>query len=425
VVSLQDKINCMNKSLRQALFGGAVCAALFSCNKQQGGPEGTDGGKIVYVESNDYHDDANAVLAYRKQPDGTLKPLPGSPFLTHGAGVANPQQVLGPDDTDDPIVISDDGHFLFAVNGGSNTVAVFGINPDGTLTPVPGSPFPSGGQTPCSVAIDGHFAYVANKSFDPLHTITQLPNYTTFTVEGDGRLTEVQGGKIEVPAGSSPSQVLLSNDRRFLFATDFLAFMLPTENGVPIGTLLSFDLAGLGGIHYAPGAPYSVPAGDGGALGLATNPRSNTLYVGFPVAGAFGVYSIDPGDGVLSFETSLPGGPGTCWIRTNAGGTRLYTLNSGENSVGIYNVENPDAPVFITKLTLKDATSSGDFALGFSPDGGTLYVVSQNTATDFTTGNHNWLHTLKVAADGTLSEPGDPLQLPVGNDVRPQGVATR
>jgi hypothetical protein len=327
VVSLQDKINCMNKSKSRrrrlvrrtdfnglpemsyffgrafpahlVLLGATVCAALFSCNKQQGGPEGTDGGKIVYVESNDYHDNANAVLAYGKQPDGTLKPLPGSPFLTHGAGVANPQQVLGPDDSDDPIVISDDGHFLFAVNGGSNTVAVFSINPDGTLAPAPGSPFPSGGQTPCSVAIDGNFVYLANKSFDPLHTITQLPNYSTFTVDGSGRLEEVAGGKIEVPAGSSPSQVLLSNDKRFLFATDFLAFMLPPmEDGAPVGTLISFDVAGLGGLHFAPGAPYSVPAGDGGALGLATNPRSNTLYVGLPVAGAFGVYSIDPTDGV-------------------------------------------------------------------------------------------------------------------------------
>ncbi len=89
-----------------------------------------------------------------------------------------------------------------------------------------------------------------------------------------------------MPAGSSPSQVLLSNDRRFVFATNFLAFMIPVEN--PLGTLVSFEIKNNGQLQFAAGAPYAVPAGDGGALGLAENPRSNTLYVGFPVASAFG-----------------------------------------------------------------------------------------------------------------------------------------
>ncbi|HEV3412560.1 MAG TPA: beta-propeller fold lactonase family protein [Puia sp.] len=403
--------------------GLAICSALFSCSKKVGGPEGTDGGKVVYVISNDYHDNANAVLAYRRKADGTLAPLPGSPFLTHGAGLANPKQVLGPDDTDDPLVISEDGRFLFAVNGGSNTIAVFSINPDGSLVPVPGSPFPSGGQTPCSVAINGRFVYIANKAFDPLHPITQLPNYTAFEVNDAGQLSPVPNGTIEVPAGSSPSQVLLSNDRRFLFATDFLAFMLPSEE--PIGTLLSFDVRGEHGLVLAPGAPYVVPTGDGGALGLATNPRSDrTLYVGFPVGGKFGVYGIDEATGGLNFETQVAAGPGVCWIRTNSSGNRLYTLNSGQNSVGVYNTDDPDLPAPINTLTLKDSKNSGDFSLGFSPDGGSLYVVSQNTDTTFVA-NNNWLHVLKVAADGTVSEPGEPLQLPVPNDVRPQGVATR
>jgi 6-phosphogluconolactonase len=406
----------------------AVCAVFFSCNKRSGGAVIDDGGKVVYVISNDYHDNANAVLAYRRKADGTLAPLPGSPFPTRGAGLANPKQVLGPDDTDDPLVISDDGRFLFAVNGGSNTVAVFSINPDGSLVAVPGSPFPSGGQTPCSVAVNGRFVYIANKAFDPLHLITWQPNYTTFEVDDAGRLSPVPNGTINVPPGSSPSQVLLSNDRRFLFATDFLAFMLPTEE--PTGTLLSLQVEGDRGLSLASGAPYVVPKGDGGALGLATNPASDrTLYVGFPVAGAFGVYDIDPSTGVLNFVTQVAGGPATCWLRTNRNGSRLYTLNSGQNAVGVYNTENPQAPTAINTLTLKDsgpagALTSGDFSLGFSPDGGTLYVVSQNVDTTFAS-NNNWLHVLKVAADGTVSEPGEPLQLPVPNDVRPQGVATR
>lgn len=422
----------MKLRLLAALTGSAALLALASCNKKPGNPEGTDGGKVVYVMSNDWHDNANAILAYRQKSDGTLAPLPGSPFLTQGAGLSNPTEGLGPDDTDDAIVISEDGQYLFAVNGGSNTVAVFHINADGTLTPVPGSPFASGGQTPCSVAINGHFVYVANKSFDPMHTITEAPNYTTFTVDGAGRLEQVPGGQVQVAPGSSPSQVLLSDDRQHVFATDFLAFMLKTEE--PTGTLISFNLQGNGGLTLAPGAPYVVPTGDGGALGLAQNPHSNTLYVGFPVSSSVGVYNIDPENGVLSFDTSVAAGPGACWLRTNTEGSRLYALNSGENSVQVYDIERSTAPVSIGKLFLKDdgptvaggtGPSSGDFAEAFSPDGTTLYVVSQSINPDFAAGDFNFLHVLKVQPDGTVTEPGDPVALPVASDVRPEGVATR
>lgn len=418
----------MNTRLLLAVAGLGLAAGMSSCSKQQGGVGAAEQNKIVYVLSNDYHANANAVLAYKRQSDGTLKPLNGSPFLTHGAGVGNPTEALGPDDTDDPLVISPDGRYLLAVNGGSNTVAVFSINSDGSLSTVPGSPFASGGQTPCSIAVNGGYVYVANKSLDPLHTITQLPNYVSFSITSAGKLEQVPGGKVEVPAGSAPSQVLLSNDHAHVFATDFLAFMLPTE--VPLGTLVSFNVAGGGGLKAAAGSPYSLPSGDGGALGLAENPLAPVLYVGFPVASAVGVYTVDASTGVLSLNGTVSAGAAACWLRTNARGTRLYVLNSGENSVGVYDITNATSPVFISKLVLKNsggtagALASGDFALNFSPEGNILYVVSQdiNPAAG---GDFNYLHSLAVASDGTVTEPGEPLALPVAADVRPLGVATR
>jgi hypothetical protein len=68
--------------------------------------------------------------------------------------------------------------------------------------------------------------------------------------------------------------------------------------------------------------------------------------------------------------------------------------------------------------------AGGDFALGFSPDGTSLYVVDQDINPG-AGGDFNALHVLKVAADGELTEPTDPMPLPVGSDVRPIGVATR
>jgi hypothetical protein len=93
----------MNTRLLFAVAGMAFAAGITSCTKQQGGIGAAEQNKIVYVLSNDYHDNANAVLAYKRLASGVLEALPGSPFSTHGAGLANPAEALGFDDTDDPV----------------------------------------------------------------------------------------------------------------------------------------------------------------------------------------------------------------------------------------------------------------------------------------------------------------------------------
>lgn len=53
--------------------------------------------------------------------------------------------------------------FAYVVNNGSHDVSGFKVKPNGSLTPLPGSPFPAGTQ-PTSIAVDptGSFAYVTN-----------------------------------------------------------------------------------------------------------------------------------------------------------------------------------------------------------------------------------------------------------------------
>lgn len=63
-------------------------------------------------------------------------------------------------------------------------------------------------------------------------------------------------------------------------------------------------------------------------------------------------------------------------------------------------------------------------ANGLSSNEKFLYVVSQNTNFYYAeTVNNNWLHVLAVQPDGTLTEPGEPIQLPVSSAVIPHGVA--
>ncbi|GAB3227584.1 hypothetical protein GCM10027423_64540 [Spirosoma arcticum] len=384
---------------------------------------------ILYVQTNNFQNNQNAVLAYRDQGNGKLEPLAGSPFLTNGSGVGNPEQLLGPLDSDYEVRVSSDGQYLLAVNSGSNTIAVFSIKATGALEHVAGSPFPSNGQTPVGIDVSGNFVFVLNKSQDPLHPTPQLPNYATFTIDAGGKLTPVAGAKVETTAGTSPSNALISRDGKFLFGTDFLGFMLMP----PVGTLRSFTINANGTLTAVAGTPYVVPGMDGTALGLWQHPSGSVLYVGNPLQGKVGVYAINATTGALSLQTSVPAGKAACWIRTNKAGDHMYVLNSGDNTVQVYNSSSPIAPISIQTLELKNSgpsyagpggalfKTSEPFSLVFSSSETILYVVNQHTNKDFSIGNYNYLHTLKIAANGTLTEDTEPLQLPVPNTVRPKG----
>lgn len=412
------------------IFSGSffffACLFLASCSKN----ENTTGAAydVIYVETNNFNTGQNAVIAYKDNGDGVLTQLTGSPFLTSGTGVSDLAQGLGPLDSDFELRISADKKFLLAVNSGSNTIAVFSINSDGTLVQVPGSPFASGGQTPVSIGVSDNTVFVVNKSQDPLALTPQAPNYSTFTIDATGKLTPVTGGKFEVMAGVSPSQALVSNDKKYLYGTDFLSFMLTT----PLPSLKAFAIGSTGTLSTLAGSPYATPVTPDAALGLWQHPSGTPLYVGFPVQGKIGVYNVNATTGALTFQTSVAAGKAACWFRTNSVGNHLYALNSGDNVVQVYNTASPLLPVSIQSLQLKNSgplyggpgfTTSEDFSLCLSTNEKTLYVVCQHTNTDFSIGNFNFLHVLKVADDGTLTEPADPIQLPVPNTIRPKGSA--
>lgn len=427
VIFLENKLRQSN-FLAMGIFIFSISIAS-SCNKPDM-PMSMSREPVIYVENNDFHDNKNAVLAFRINEEGKMKALPGSPFLTGGAGLGNPSQILGPDDQETPIIISADGKYLLAVNGGSNTIAVFEIHDDGSISAVAGSPFPSNGETPVSLAQKNNFIFVVNKSQNPLQKVTMKPNYSTLMISADGKLSMVPGGKFETTEGTSPAQALVSRDQKFLFGVDFLGFMIDP----PVGTLRSFIINNAGILTPAAGTPQALPGNTGGALGLWQHPKDNTLYVGFPVASRIGVYEINPTSGNLSYSKSVEAGAAACWIRTNSQGDRMYVLNSAEATVGVYNISNSLNPVIMAKLKLKksgpvfgpmNAATSEPFNLTFSPSGKILYVVSQHANTDFSIGNYNYFHSLQVMTDGTLSELMEPAEIPVPANFRPQGIVVK
>ena len=369
----------------------------------------------IYTESNIATPLGNSILAYRTLDDGTLQPLMGSPFLTGGAGFVDPSFSLGPFDSDQNIIVNPTHTLLFAVNSGSNSIAVFHIANDGSLTPVQGSPFYSEGVQPVSLGYEDGILVVVNKHGDPAqNTDKSLPNYTTFRLNDDGTLTHISQSTIEVAAGSSPSQALVHAG--LVFGADFLGGMIESfslDSGylyqkTPL-TLPDSEFAGINAPH--------VP------LGLAVNPIAPVLYVGYPTVSKVGVYSYDMNGNLTFLQTVSNSGKAVCWFKSNATGSRLYTANAGDHSLSVYDTSDPYHPFEIQRLVLNAEGGLYQFAL--DPSETMLYILEQRDHASIPMGMGNALHVLSIdPSTGKLAEiNSDMIQLQLPGDTRPEGMA--
>jgi 6-phosphogluconolactonase (cycloisomerase 2 family) len=366
---------------------------------------------VVYVESNKAEN--NSILAYRRDANGKLTFM--GEYPTRGKGVFDLSLQLGPFDSDQNIITNPERTLLFAVNSGSDTVAVFRIQPNGSLVHVDGSPFPSGGVNPVSVGLSRDTLVVVNKAMDPQRSTLTQPNYASFRVEPDGRLTMLLSN-VPAPAGSSPTQALISPSHRLVFDAQFLGEMLQSFILEPGGALTPTDAQPLPASEFVGSTQPHRP------LGLWGHPKKPILYVGFVTINRLGVYTYDF-LGHLTFVRTVPNsGVAICWLRTNDEGTYLYTSNTMDNTISVYDTTFPLTPVEVQNLKLKGLGNS--FQIDLDPQGDFLYVVTQRATSTIPLGEGNTLHVLMVnKANGKLSEAGSsPIKLPVPQGTRPQGV---
>lgn len=414
---------------------------------------------VLYITTNDPTPGQNAVLAFRRGPDGALNFLGRYPM--GGTGVGNPNFRLGTLDSDQSLIVSPDRRFLFAVNSGSDSIAVFGIHSDGTLETMKGSPFPSGGHFPAGVGLRGDFLYVAHKNEVPGEDPANFPapNYTAFRVNPNGKLIPIPHSTVETPRGSSPTQTLISGDGRFVFSTELLADF-PTDffpaDGFPAApgagggnTLRSFVIEPNGRLRPNPAIrlpepdtahpdPLGLLSGSGhvsgttnGALGLAVHPTLPILYIGFPFRFQLGVYTWDQATGALTFAHVVSNaGQVICWIQVRRDGRFAYTSNQLDSTVSVYDLNDPLRPVEIAfaDLALAPGATVGGLASqeSLTPDGRFLYVLEQRITDNAGDGSANALHLLAATPEGGVSEPLPPINLQslgVPRTARPQGIA--
>jgi hypothetical protein len=248
---------------------------------------------FVYVNANPDHS-ANSVSAVHLAKDGRTTLVPGSPYATGGAGLA---PAAGAEFAH-RIEVSRARNLLYAANDGSGTIAAFVVNPfDGTLAPVPGSPFAVEGWSSFSgisltSSADGRFLYASGTTV------------VSFSIAANGALSPIGS---EWVFGQRVAGVAVTGDNTRLFlSTPSGVFILDTgESGLAadspdvlsvgstatdlrldplgarlwVGTKSSGILAyqvGPGAIDIVPGAPFF--AGTAGLSGLSADTYGRMLF---------------------------------------------------------------------------------------------------------------------------------------------------
>lgn len=172
----------------------------------------------VYTATNDPN--GNAVIVFRRHPDGTLTQGPTVP--TGGTGIAaQPPFTFPIVDSQDSMTLARDGRLLFVVNDGDNTITSFRATDDGLRRVARVS---SGGLLPVSLTTHGHLLYVVNEMSSNIHG---------FYFSDDGRLWPIPGSSQALSPLFPSSPTAVGGVAADIGFTPDGSQLVVTERGVP------------------------------------------------------------------------------------------------------------------------------------------------------------------------------------------------
>lgn len=263
-------------------------------------------------------------------------------------------------DVDDQGALRVVGDKVLAVNPGSDTIAVLSTK-GGQLRPVAGSPFPSGGQTPISIAASGDVVYVANQA--PMGA----PNITGFRLATDGGLKPIPGSTIMLAKGLGAAQVEFAPDGKTLVATS--GFQMEGK-----GLVHSYRLQSDGTLKEAPGSPMSTGVVSGN-VGFSWDPKGRRVFVSNFRGSAVVVFDIGSEGGLSRKQTLGNGESAACWTAISSDGHTLYVANFVSNSISTYDVDDAGSLRLLGTVKRRSTSGADTKDLALSPDGRFLYVL--------------------------------------------------
>jgi 6-phosphogluconolactonase len=329
--------------------------------------------QFLYVNNNG---SPNTISAFHVNSAGTLTPVAGAPFPTGGTGgvcfdIASTR------------TIHPSGGRLYATNSLSGNVSGFNIANDGSLTTIPGSPFPmSPGGNPIGVAAsaNGQFLFVGRDFFPPAGGA----GIDVFQINADGSLTLVPGSPFGVGGGAGFD--VLFDARRKNVISDV------NDNEVSV-----FSAANTGALVPILGSPFTTPTFNNHKMALGS--QGSCLFVAGGASGSVSAMQVAR-DGSLSNAPGSPVATGNVFgAATTQQGSFAYF--GGSSGISGFSFDNRCS---LTPIPGSPFISGGSFPAGVTTEGSGkfLFAVHHVSAS---------VSSFRIAPNGSLTLIGtSPLQ---------------
>ena len=391
-------------------------------------------GGYLYMQTNEIK---NCIIHYRRSANGTLTEV--ERVVTGGAGSGTFKPTSGQESAPNAfegagsVILSPDRKFLFATNGGDNSVSSFAVDERGRLKLIDTKP--SGNAVEGKSGTAKSLAYSPSKGMLYVVHAFGPDHIRLMSVSNDGRLTpRMEKYTCNTPEKPHrvPTMAVLSPDEKFLLVGTTFDVPIAISGTYPDGSPILW-------VPGPDGKPRSVasnaPDPDGivihrvnadGTLGEGSfqdggggspfyiaflHNRPDTFIIGYAVGDGVALGRIDK-DGrigvskVVPIDTRRGAIAELCWLAVSPDDQLLYASVFGYSNISTFHIDGPEITVAKdpacpdvegdgTFRALCGDMSSGPSDNWISPDGSFFYQIY---------GNASKLVGYATKPDGSLEE---------------------
>ncbi|KZS95581.1 hypothetical protein SISNIDRAFT_542418 [Sistotremastrum niveocremeum HHB9708] len=346
----------INPSTVLAVYLLTVCGCLAATVAPERAPAGT-----LYFSTNGAA--ANNLIAYDINTDGTLG--------AHGIDAPAP---TSPDALFSQGSVQVSGKHVFATNPGSNTVAMFAINPaNSSALSLVGSPMSSGGQFPNAIAVSqqtGHVCVANGGAVNGIQCFTADNTLGLRPISNSFRSLRLNLTTPPVGPAGTVSGVLFSEDGSKLFAS--VKGYPPTP-----GFIATWDVSTKG--ELSSNFTTSTPAA-GGLLPFSMTliPGKNALLNTDPGIG-FSIFDFAKGDVASSSAYPIAKQQATCWSTYSQKTGTFFLTDAGTSTVTEVKVNNNLGASILKQYPLAAGSFTLDVSVATINGKDFLYVLQANS----------------------------------------------
>jgi 6-phosphogluconolactonase len=300
----------------------------------------------------------NEVISFTRAADGSLQQA--GTFATGGRGTGG---VTDPLESQGSLTLSQDHSLLFAVNGGSSEISAFQVH-GSNLALVDKKP--TGGAEPNAVAQHGGLVYVLN--------VGGSSNVVGFTVGANGQLRQLPNStRFLTTNNSEGASLAFSPNGQFLVVTERATNNIDVFQVLANGTLSPIVV----NTDSQPGAFSVTFAPNGAALVSETGPAGGSD------ASTISSYSILANGTLSPISAGVATlGNANCWNVATPNGLWVYVSNAASSTISGFHIAANGSltPIGSTVLGI-NPTGSGNLDIAVTADSEFLYTLNSGNGT--------------------------------------------